>query len=101
VHNRYRDITDLEKNRITLEFSERYFDKTKFSDITINEVHINHNNQIEFFGKSNNLSQNPQQLIILLKNSEGDLLDRIKVNINQMREGLNEYDDTIMNLKKY
>lgn len=104
VRDRYRDIVDKEENKVRLEFLEKYFDKTKFSDITIKEVHINNNTQIEFLGKSNrkdNLSQKPQQTIILLKNIEGDLLDRIKVNINQMRKDLNEYDDSIMNLRKY
>ena len=104
VHESYRDIIDKEENKVRLEFSEKYFDKTKFYDITINEVHINDNTQIEFFGKLNRIdkiSQKPQQTIFLLKNIKGDLLDRIKVNINQMREGLNEYDDSIMNLWKY
>lgn len=103
VRNRHRDIADKEEDKVRLEFSEKYFDKTEFSDITIKEVHIN-NNQIDFFGKSNredNSSQRPQQSIILLKHIEGDLLDRIKVTINQMREGLNEYDDSIMNLREY
>jgi hypothetical protein len=104
VHDSYRDIIDNEENKVRLEFSENYFDKTKFSDITITEVHVRNNNQIEFFGKLNRIDQSPQklqQVIILLKNIEGDLLDRIKLNINQMREGINEYDDSIMNLRKY
>lgn len=104
VNDRYRDIVDKEENKVRLEFSEQYFDKTKFSDITINKVHINNNTQIEFFGKSNridNLSQKPQQKIVLLKNIEGDLLNRIIVNVNQMREGLNNYNDSLMNLRKY
>ena len=104
VRDGFRDIVDKEENKVRLEFSEKYFDRIKFSDIIIKEVHINNNTQIEFFGKSNrkdNLSQNPKLTVILLKNIEGDLLDRIKLNINQMREGLNEYDDRIMNLRKY
>ena len=96
----YRDIIDREKNKIRLEFPEKYFDKTKFSEITIKEVHINNNIQIEFYG-IDKLSQEPQQIVILLKNIEGDLLDRIKVNIDQMREGINDYNDSIMNLRKY
>lgn len=104
VHDRYRDILDKEENKVRLEFSEKYFDRTKFSDIIIKEVRINNNTQIEFFGKSirkDNLSQNPKLTVFLLKNIEGDLLDRIKLNINKMREGLNDYDDRIMNLRKY
>ncbi len=104
VSDSYRDIVDRGENKVRLEFPEKYFDKIKFSDITIKEVHINHKTQIEFFGKLNRidkLPQKPQQIIILLKNIEGDLLDRIKVNINQMREGINEYDDSIMNLRTH
>jgi len=104
VDNRYRDIIDKKENKVRLEFPDKYFDRNKFSDITINEVHINNNNQIEFFGKSNridNVSQKPQQTIILLKSIEGDLLNRIKVNVNQMRDGLNDYNESILNLREY
>ena len=104
VSDSYRDIVDRGENKVRLEFPEKYFDKIKFSDITIKEVHINHNTQIEFFGELNRidkLPQKPQQIIILLKNIEGDLLDRIKLNINQMRKGINEYDESIMNLRTY
>lgn len=104
VRYRYRDVADHKENKVRLEFSDSYFDKTKFSDITIKEVHINNDNQIEFFGKTNGtdpLSKEPEQPIILLKNIEGDLLKRFKMNVHQMREGLNEYDDRIMNVRKY
>lgn len=104
VSDIYRDILDREENKVRLEFPEKYFDKITFSDITIKEVYINHNTQIEFFGELNRIDKLPQksqQIIILLKNIEGDLLDRIKLNINQMREGMNEYDESIMNLRTY
>ena len=104
VRYRYRDVADHKENKVRLEFSDSYFDKIKFSDITIKEVHINNDNQIAFFGKTNRtdpLSKEPEQPIILLKNIEGDLLKRFKMNVHQMREGLHEYDDRIMNLRKY
>lgn len=103
VDHSYRDIMDKNENQVRLEFSEKHFDEINFSDIKIKHVTIK-NTQIQFFGEtdnSNDLYLNGKQIVIILKNIEGDLLDRIKANINQTRAGLNDYDDTIMNLSKY
>lgn len=104
VEDSYRDTVDKEENKVRLEFSEKCFEITGFSDILILEVQVIDNNQILFFGKSNltsDFAQTPQQAMITLKKIEGDLLDRIIVNINLMRNGLYKYDKTIMNLGNY
>ncbi len=103
VNNSYRDVIDNNENKIQLMFSEKHFDEINFSNIKISKVLIR-STEIQFYAEAdspNDLSQKEKEIVIVLKNVEGDLLDRIKVNITQTREGLNEYDDTIMNLSKY
>ncbi|MBQ4804680.1 hypothetical protein J8L88_17595 [Aquimarina sp. MMG015] len=101
VKNRYRDIIDQNNNRVRLEFSATHFDKIKFSNVKITKVIIK-KSLIRFFGETDNSNeQSEKEVIIILKHIEGNLLNRIIDNINQTRKGLNEYDDTILNLSKY
>ncbi|WP_166962366.1 hypothetical protein [Yeosuana marina] len=103
VDDKYRVISDKNKNTVILEFSDSHFDKTKFSDIRITKVIINHS-LIRFFAETNQFNdvrKKGEKIIAVLRNIEGNLLNRINFNIDQTREGLNEYDDTIMNLSKY
>ncbi|MGY5847663.1 hypothetical protein ACW6QP_09600 [Salegentibacter sp. HM20] len=91
-----RDIKDNNQNQIRVEFL-----KKDFSNIIINLVKIK-NKQIMFLGYPGNrsTSKNEMEQIFIIKNVNGDLLERIKFNVNQMKKGLNDYDDSIMNLSK-
>ena len=97
-----RDIKDKNQNNISLEFVKGYFNNINFSNIKIEEVKLE-NNQITFFGQLANRRHLEEKLkpIFIIENINGDLLERLKFNINQMRKGLNEYNDSIMDLSRY
>lgn len=84
-----RKLEDHNHNQAVLSFYPR---NIQFSD-TVQKI-ILRNYEIVFLNQEN-------KPLFLIKNINGDLLERIKYSINQMRNGINEYDDSLMNLNKY
>lgn len=84
-----RKFEDHNHNQVALSFYPR---NIQFSD-TVQKV-ILKNSEIAFLTQEN-------KPLFFIKNINGDLLERIKYNINQMRNGINEYDDSLMNLNRY
>lgn len=94
-----REIKDQNGNKIVLKLNKKHFEQGKFSDVIIKKVSIE-KNQIIFYDNTNKANLLSEKIIVL-KNLEGDLLERIKLNINLIRKGTNEYNDSIMYLSKY
>lgn len=95
-------------------------DKSPLSNYQINRKFEDHNhNQValSLYPRNIQLSDTVEKVILmnyeivflnqenkplfLIKNINGDLLERIKYNIKQMRNGITKYDDSLMNLSKY
>jgi len=95
-------------------------DKSPLSNYQINRKFEDHNhNQValSLYPRNIQLSDTVEKVILmnyeivflnqenkplfLIKNINGDLLERIKYNIMQMRNGITKYDDSLMNLSKY
>lgn len=93
-----RKVEDANQNQITVEF---YPKNIKISDMTIEQVRMDENS-IDFLGQINNTKlEDGLRPLLKIRTVNGDLLNRMKLNVNQMREGLHNYNESIMNLNKY
>ncbi|WP_037314212.1 hypothetical protein [Salegentibacter sp. Hel_I_6] len=98
----YREIVEESENKIRLEFSSEFLNDEGFSNFMIENVKLE-KNEITFFSRIIEKNKIIKELtpIFTITNIKGNLLDKIKMNINQMRNGVNSYNESLMNLNRY